>query len=160
MSITFHPELPTPDYFAQTCPCGETEVFTAETWAEAEALYQPEATAPCCGEWDRGGFLSACWNEELPEANFSNSNAYSILERLGLDMEPCGAVDADDILGRALVANIGRSDDGVATTTETTPGGATWTECGVPAGYFDRSMAAIVAVAEAAKAQGVRVVWS
>lgn len=89
----------------------------------------------------------------------ANNNAVLILERLGLptagEWGLDGDIDAEDLLGRALVANVGCDDSGVVASVD-----GNWTDCGVRAGYFDDRMAGLVEVAEFARACGVRVVWS
>jgi hypothetical protein len=90
-----------------------------------------------------------------PELNVNNRNAALLLERLDLQAETWGEVAADDLLGRALVANVGRDDSGVEAT-EMTP---SWTEGGARPGYFEDRMAALVEIANWAKAQGGFVDW-
>jgi len=91
--------------------------------------------------------------------NLSNSNAEMVLERLGIPFDYCGTVAADDMLGRALVANVGRDDTGAAPT-EDTYGHATIVECGVPEGYYENVMGRLVALATEAKFNNFDIGWS
>lgn len=96
-----------------------------------------------------------------PELNVTAGNAALILERLGLDPADCegGDVDADDLLGRALVGNVGRDDSGIASHEDRAPGRLTMVDWGMRPGYFDDRLAVLVEVATYAKAKGVRVQW-
>ena len=117
--------------------------------------------------YSREGWCVECYgtNEEACalcnlQVNMSNANAMQAIERLGIEFDYCGHIDPDDLLGRAMVANIGRDDSGVSTTTERTPGNAVLIQVGLPAGYFDSRMAELVALAEAAKTHGCLVGWA
>ena len=101
----------------------------------------------------------ACAECALP-VNVSNGNAAAILERLGLEFDYCGTVDASDFLGRALVANVGRDDSGVAPHEERGEGGALLVDCGQSVGYFDSRMAALVTLATVAVERGHGIGWS
>jgi hypothetical protein len=96
-----------------------------------------------------------------PELNVSNTNAALLLERLGLDPADCegGDIDADDLLGRAMVGNIGRDDSGVTAAEIRAPGQLTMIDCGVRPGYFDDRLSVLVEVATYAKTKEVRVQW-
>ena len=72
-------------------------------------------------------------------------HAVLILGRLGYDVEtPFGLVDADDLLGRAMVANVGRDDTG----TDPAEDGNV-TDCGARPGYFASVMDRLAALASA-----------
>ncbi len=95
------------------------------------------------------------------ELNVSNVNAAEILERLGLDTGgdwPAGDIDPDELLGRALVAGVGRDDSGVAAVDDVVGPGVV-TDCGRRAGYFEDRMGALVELAVEAKRRGTRVAW-
>lgn len=96
-----------------------------------------------------------------PELNVSNDNAALLLERLGLDPADYqgGDIDADDLLGRAMVGNIGRDDGGVTAADTTVPGRVKFIDCGISSGYFADRLAALVEVATYADTKGVRVQW-
>lgn len=92
--------------------------------------------------------------------NVSNGNAFMVLERLGFDTDLWGDVDGAEFLGRALVANVGRDDSGVAAATLTSPGSATVIDCGVRDGYFDDVMGRLAALATHAADNGWMVSWA
>jgi len=92
--------------------------------------------------------------------NVSNSNAFALLDRLGIDADYCGSMAAEDFLGRAMVANVGRCDEGFAPTTERGQGGATMIDCGVRPGYFDDRMSSLAELASTAAARGFLVAWA
>lgn len=93
------------------------------------------------------------------DINVSNTNAQMILERLGVEFDYCGEIQASDLLGRAMTANVGRDDSGIAATEDRAEGRATIIECGLPAGYFDDRMEGLTNLALAALASGLMVVW-
>lgn len=94
------------------------------------------------------------------EVNVSNTNAAAVLDRLGVEFDYCGTMEADDLLGRALVANVGRDDSGVPSVEDTGRNGATIIECGLRAGYFDGTMGRLVALANAAAERGHGIGWA
>ena len=91
-----------------------------------------------------------------PTLNVSNRNAALIIERLGVEFDYCGSIDADDLLGRALVGNVGRDDSGDPAI-EIAPN---FIEGGLRAGYFDDRLGEIVEIATWAKANGAFVAWA
>ena len=121
---------------------------SCEDWAVYEWCDHAEDAREACG----------CRKFDV---DVSNANAYSILERLGYGTEELvGDASPDEILGRAMVANVGRDDSGVAWSTDAEPGRATMVDCGIPAGYFDFRTEAIARLATEAKARGELVVWA
>lgn len=99
--------------------------------------------------------------------NVSNANACALLDRLGFDAADgrlWGECSGDDMLGRALVGNIGRDDSGVDATTvfdgEWVGGGAQMIDCGVRPGYYEDRMDALVALASYAKEHDMMVGWA
>lgn len=123
---------------------------TCEDWAIYTWCDHAESAREACG----------CRSFDL---DVSNANAHSILERLGYEVDPsdvAGDADPDEILGRAMLANVGRDDSGVAWATYAEPGCATMTDCGVAPGYFDSRMEALARLATEAKARGELVVWA
>jgi hypothetical protein len=107
------------------------------------------------------GTLDFHTSDDEPWVNVSNTNASLLLERLGIEFDYSGQIDAEDLLGRALVANVGRDDSGMASTTDRGAGGATIIDCGLRPGYFDERMAQLVEVAEYAKTVGTgKVQWA
>jgi hypothetical protein len=121
---------------------------------------------PC----DDAAFYGSCAHADAAEAacgctrfdvTVSYTSAPAVLDRLGLDpAEQAGSADPDDILGRALLANVGRDDSGVAPVTDQLPGRARFTDCGVRPGYFAEIMTALAALAAEAKARGVLIAWN
>lgn len=103
-------------------------------------------------------------DDEQFDVNVSNANAYALLERLGLDTTVLlGEATPDDLLGRALVGNVGRDDSGVdavETPGEWFGGGATMIDCGRRDGYFEDRMTALVALATEAQNRQVMVMWA
>ena len=102
--------------------------------------------------------------EECPicglEVNVSNTNATLLLERLGVENDDCGTFDPVDLVGRTLVANVGRDDSGVATSTDIAANGAVWVDFGLRDGYFRDQMARLTTLALTAKENGWLVTWS
>jgi hypothetical protein len=98
------------------------------------------------------------------EVNFSNTNAFLVLDRLGLDTDDeyglCGQCEPKDFLGRVLVMNIGRDDSGYPNSVSQLPGCATVIDCGLRPGYFDDAKRRLVDLAEAAMVQGALVTWA
>lgn len=94
------------------------------------------------------------------EVNVSNSNAFALLDRLGIEADYCGSMAAEDFLGRAMVANVGRLDDGIDSTTERGRGGATVIDCGLRPGYYADRMTSLAELASKAAAHGYLVAWA
>jgi hypothetical protein len=90
--------------------------------------------------------------------NLANGNAVLVLERLGFDVDPeClfGEASGSDLLARALVGNVGRSDDGVPAAVD-----GRMIDCGVRPGYFAERLGALTDLAVLADRLGALVVWS
>ena len=94
------------------------------------------------------------------EVNVSNANAALLLERLGVEFDYCGTVDASDFLARAMLANVGRDDSGTATVTDSGGGGATMVDCGLRPGYYGDRFDSLAALATWCAARGYLVGWS
>lgn len=109
----------------------------------------------CCDHTEAA--LVACGCKAF-DVNLSNHNAMAVLERLGLT-EDYGEVDAEDMIGRCLLANIGRDDSGVPTVESRGELGARVIDCGVRAGYYEETLARICDLAVEAKRRGVLVGW-
>lgn len=100
------------------------------------------------------------WNDVGgPSLNVSNTNAALLLERLGVEFDHSGSIDADDLLGRALTANVGRDDNGMPAAEYHEPGKLRMTDCGLRPGYFEDRLAVLVTVANHAQSHGVSVTW-
>lgn len=97
------------------------------------------------------------------DVNISSANARSILERLGYEYDPedgiCGSATPDEIIGRALLANIGRDDSGIRSAVVSDGPGATMIDCGLRPGYYDERMTAILDLAHEAQRREVLVGW-
>lgn len=108
---------------------------------------------------------NACGCEAF-DVNVSNANAVAILNRLGLDHDVeygiIGSATPDDLLGRAMVGNVGRDDSGVADATDGGPGTgyATFVDCGVRAGYYADTLDRIARLATEAAHRGMMVAWA
>jgi hypothetical protein len=91
----------------------------------------------------------------------NNTNAQMVLSRLGYSTgeDLAGEAIPDDLLGRAMLGNVGQDDSGIATVDVTEPGHAQIIECGVEPGYFTGRMAQLAELATEAKARGLMVVW-
>lgn len=89
------------------------------------------------------------------DVNVSNANAAAILERLDIPFDYCGQVDAADLLGRAMLGNVGRDDSGVRSVRD-----GNVIDCGRRVGYFDEVLGALASLATEAQRRGVTVVWS
>lgn len=109
---------------------------------------------PETGEWiDHGG----------PTVDVTHASACAILVRLGYQFDPVdpyGDADADDLYGRAMVANIGLDDNGTEGHVTVGAGGGVFTDCAVAPGYFDRVMTALAELATYAMNKGVRIQWA
>lgn len=98
-----------------------------------------------------------------PQVNVHTANACAVLERLGYDFDardPWGDADATDLLGRAMVANVGRDDSGADAYTDTRPGMLTVTVGAVRPGRIDEILAELADLAVYAQAKGVRIQWN
>lgn len=126
----------------------------AATWGERS-----------CGHADEARDLHGC---ESFDVHVNQANGAAILDRLDAAYEGCvGDMEPDDFLGRVLVMNVGRSDDGVAAAElpramreDGSPVGARQIDCGRSAGYFDEIASRLASLAVEAKARGVLVGWS
>lgn len=154
MSITFSPQIPegyTYTHEVSCWDCGRV-FFSGLTWEDAQAMVG--ATECHCGPYAQVGTSVDNWPEH-PEVNMSNSNARGVIERLGLEFDYCGSIDPDDLLGRAMVANVGRDDSGVRDVAD-----GNFIDCGLPAGYYADRMAQLVDVALYARDNGLMVQWA
>ena len=140
MSITFH--------LARADEAGNTHLVCETNH------YRCDCTAVCdCVERS----LEACEYCRF-DMNVANSNAAMILERLGVEFDYCGSIDATDMLGRAMVGNVGRSDDGMEAHA-TRDGGATMIDCGFRPGYFAEKFGVLADMATFAMERGLVIAW-
>lgn len=137
---------------------GEQDTLgTFATRADAVAAY-PALTA------DRlEGSIDALVAVEYPEVNMSNTNAMYLMGILGLPVDDdayCGSITADELIERILLASaVDRDESATPDVVTTTPGLATWVECGLPEGYVSSRLAGLWEVATAAKNAGRLVQW-
>jgi len=107
-----------------------------------------------------GRIINMVRDLEAFEVNVSNSNAFALFDRLGIEADYCGSMAAGDFLGRAMVANVGRFDDGIESATDVGEGGATFIDCGLRSGYFEDRMSSLANLASAAATRGLLVAWA
>lgn len=93
------------------------------------------------------------------ELNVNNSNAIAIIERLGLEWEEYGTIDARELFASAALANVGRDDTGIDGIVEFRTGGSVWVEGAVTVGYFSRSMGALEHLATYAMEHDLVIDW-
>lgn len=170
MSVTFQIEaLPTGQYNF-TCYADFTlppQVSKAYDSHE-EALAASKAHSQACQECSDGYWASAIYdvNEEM---NVSNGNAVLVLSEIGLwdpaSQDLCGSMDADDFLGRVLVA-LARERDGRAVPARELPRpmngsgrGPRVIMGGRPENYVHDRLTRLAEIATEAKRLGRCVVW-
>lgn len=123
--------------------------------------------------------ITPTYDDPSPEINMSQANAAAVLEALGLvhinadadrdalTGEPytcaphwSGELPAEDLRGRLAVACALRSDDpGIPSFTETSPGGATFVDCGRSTGYLDAKFAELLELVEWADTHQTTICW-
>jgi len=126
----------------QGLPCEEADMYGGYTCDHIEA----DRDACGCDRFD---------------VNMANVNALMVLERLGLDMDECGTIDPEDLIGRCLLGNIGREDSGVSTV-EHRPHPSTGprlVEVGLRPNYFQEQLDRLNDLAVEAAGRGVLVGW-
>lgn len=193
MSITFTAAMTNDDIvgYRITCVCGGRS-DRYNTYSDADKAYTslpgfsenaPYLLHDGCDldDDDRVVYRPAICTEmsaESPEANFSNINGAELLRRLGMEVEPCGSVDAADLRGRILLAQaLAGGDPGRPTVVTGRNGGVTFVDhngqvdaavieqgrifdCGRPAGYFDDRLNELSEIAEWAEQHDREVQWS
>lgn len=96
--------------------------------------------------------------------NVTGSNASAIADRLGITRDEFGSLmghmEAGEFLGRAMLANVGRRDDGVKAAIDPRTMKAVIIDCGVRPGYFGDTSTRLIALAERAQAWGMSVCWA
>ncbi len=92
--------------------------------------------------------------------NLSNANAVDVLGRLGVEFDWCGVIDGADLLGRAMVGNVGADDSGIAAADISAGRGARVIDCGRPAGYFADRLGRLADIATVAGERGLLVAWA
>ena len=158
MSVTFSVEQDSCE-FKIACSCGETVL--SDTFSDFSSAFEvlPTYSNTCADEFcaTYPARIVAIEDERL-SFNVSNTNAAYIFDALGVvdeDERMSGAMPADDLLGRVLLAEaISPSDAGLPAFTE---GSVTY--CGRPAGYLDEKLTALREIASYARTEKVLVVW-
>lgn len=159
MSVTISPASRDSDVLAfdGRCTCGalRTGVVRA-TYDEArrDVLARDGEVCPEC----YCGMYAHAIVIDMPSVNMANRNAAHVLAALGVtpdDGEFYGSADADDMLGRVLLAQaIQPADDGTPSYEV-----GNLVECGRRAGYTDDRLAQVYEIAVWARTHGREVVW-
>lgn len=162
MSVTFAPEFVAETPYTMSCSCGKTVssiVFPSHAAAYKAAFVEKTVTVPVCDDDFCNMYsVNLVTVEDIAEVNVSNVNAVTILNVLGFteDSELSGSMNAEDFLGRILVASaINPSDAGLPAVTE-----GMVTFCGREEGYVEDRLAELRTVADYAIAHKLEVVWS
>lgn len=144
-------------FLASIDEIGFDETFELLGTPAAYGHFDPEV----CTRWTGDQvWTSPVWADE-PGVHLSNMNARLIMDLLGLGTEHlCGSLDAEDFLGRVLVAQgCSVGDPGRPAEMSRGTSGATVIDCGREAGYSEKKLELLREVAEFARARGVPVTW-
>lgn len=109
-----------------------------------------------------------------PTLNVSNSNAFFLMDLLGLEKDYCGSMSGHDLLGRVLVAQALYGHDEGVPPRQLVPGesfadglfgpvregGATFLDMGRSEGYADDRLESLRMIAEDAMKHGKDVCWA
>lgn len=145
---------------------GEALSFTS--WDDTmTALVAHKAVCGECETWGCHGVADVDVSDEF-DVTLSNASAHTVLNALGFDTKEfglAGMVDADDFMGRVLIAMAeDRDDSGVksAVTNGREIGlpGATIIDCGLAPGQFAEWFEALHALAAEAQRIGRSVQWA
>jgi hypothetical protein len=172
MSVTFSVEgNPTGTFhFSPAEDCVGGLPTTAASYAQAlDIRHEHVAQCPECDAW--GCYTVADFDTNgTPEVNLANTNARLILDILDIacdDEDLAGSMDAEDFLGRVLVAAAMRDDHEAGVADEVLvpvrpdgTWGATWVDCGTPDNYVPDRLVALEEVALAARSLGRDVTWA
>lgn len=156
MSVTFL-VVQEPTAFSLQCSCGDAS--HSETFSSyVDAVVAHATVNVACGD-DFCSAFPASIVAVLPYAedvNVSNINARAILEVLGLDStDLCGDLQAEDFLGRILVAQaLNPVDAGVPAYAD-----GSVVNCGRPEGYMDSQLIRLQAIAEHAAKHDQLIAW-
>ena len=166
MTVTIHPEILDGDQIGWVVQHACVDEACADAVAEHQAAAQMLAahTLGCDREMcaTYGGDVVAVYGMSFPEVNISNINAAYLAGLLGFKWDgDCVLFDADDLLGRALMAlAVNPSDAGVPAHNEQERGGVMIVNCGRPAGWANTRLAQLHEVCVAAAAAGRGVLWA
>ena len=182
MSVTFSVTMQHDEAIAWNLTCEVTGRLNDAplTWERAsEVTFAHKVTCPdeVCQQYgpDKDEVRLNGVRSDL-DVNVSNSHAAYLLDALGLDTDDlCGALPAQDFLGRCLVAEaVAPADPGTPTYVATpqdasglstlaaafTLAGATVIVGGRPEGYLHDKMVRLIALAEYAQSVGSSVSWA
>ena len=187
MSVTFHAEFVGTDHFTVTCVNCRATTGPFATLEDTEdfilAVRAGNATFPGCqreeGECDWAMFSQPHEaGGDLPEVNIANGNAMDVLDVLGIDyryeptadeaeydmlglagVELCGAMDAQDFLGRVLMG-LAVSPESAEVPAHAAVGAPNIIRGYREAGYVQRILAGLHEVAQAAAAHNRQVTWA
>jgi hypothetical protein len=153
MSITFSSD-PLPPVVSTWLLCWEdTKLRIAST--EVESKSDALAHAALCSECNSYGGPVIEHDRVVNEVNMSNTNAFELLDVLGLSSESFGSLQASDFLGRILLAvAVAPTDPGRPTITE---GSVTY--CGRNPGYVQKRLAQMRDLAQWCATNNARVTW-
>lgn len=161
MSVTFRIESPSTSLLWETtCSCREATGETYPTFELALAAIANGVTVACGDEFCAQFPINVDVVDSTENVNVSNFNAREILSSLDIvseeDDELVGTIDADDFMGRVLLAaGLSVGDPGMPATTQ-----GAMVYCGRSEGYLDDRYAELLKLATAAKKQGSKVAWS
>lgn len=95
-----------------------------------------------------------------PMLNISNNNGIYLLNYLGFENpDYVGSVEADDMIGRILIAEgLAPLDEGIPAH-QIPSNGATIIDCGRPVGYLQDKLKALYLIAEFAKKNNAQITW-
>lgn len=163
MSVSFAPEFVDAGQYVLRCACGGARGATVYSSFKAARAAAQEGIRVSCGDvyCAADGWVSPVQLVEDPEVNVSNANASTLLDVLGIQVGErfedrcCGMLDAEDFLGRVLVARaVNPVDAGVPAVSE-----GNFIDCGRSEGYVDVRLEQLQVVAEFAVRAGLRVHW-
>ncbi len=154
MSVTFQIEANATGAFVATCHDTGTVLQGASYDAIVTAMTAHKAQ---CQECDLYGIYSeAVLDVDSEGVHLSCANARTVLAILGYDNEDlCGSADAQDFLGRTLVATVGRDDTGVTPVQD-----GNFIDCGLRPGYYGERFEQLAALATEAARLGRDVQWA
>lgn len=162
MSVTFHLRIDD----------GDLAGFEVKNWETNESHMFPNYDTACIGWHDLGatpGDWSISPQYSLPDefnVNMSNDNAKDVLDSLGLITTAnamdwySGEVEADDLVGRCLVAIAVTPEIELPAAVEVGSAGARLMHPRREASYIPSKCIAIMRLAEEAKKLGRTVVWT
>lgn len=118
-----------------------------------------------CQDCDLGGVYPNAVQDVDLSINLSNTNAALILETIGINVDfeygISGRMGASDFLGHVMVALAAdRDGSAVPAVTYSTPGHASFTDCGLPENYVQGRLEALADIAYEAMRLGRDIVWA